>query len=665
MASFNFDKVFGQESTQEEVFEETGPLVVSVLDGYNVCIFAYGQTGSGKTHTMEGCEAMRGVNYRSLEMLFSLAHERRRVAKYEFKVSLLEIYNEQIKDLLELHDEKGELKKLDIKNDPNGGTFVGGCSPTSDVRTTTVTSIQDVIDVMGLGMRNRSTSSTQMNSTSSRSHCIFSVYATCTDLLKGGTAFGKMHLVDLAGSERLSRTGAEGSRLTEAKNINKSLSALGNCISSLVSKAKYTPYRESKLTHLLQDSLGGDSKMLMFVCASPCDADAQESKCSLEFATRVGTVELGSAKRRGDGGAGAVVKELQTQLKSSQDAASKATGDRAQLEEELARATLEASSKSQESASLLQALREKEHALSVKMQENQQHIATINHLKQQQQRLQADSMPRTLPSLSPSSSLAGCKAEPTRNVRQSSPPLDLGGTQSDVHKAPMLTRRSSVSPREACADEQMSASVCTKIAAEAAAVAAGMAREAEADALLSAYLHPPAASEISFSEVDVDEKENASGNAELGDAPLAQDPCAQPGSREAGEAIDAGGLGGGGEGGAQGRAETLEERLERFRRRKEEAKKKKMLVAATDAAAASKPITPLKRDLAVGGGLKKTADPVNLPSEGKAPSRLSMRPQTALARTATAIPKASALSGGAGEMWVAEGGMGRGWRLLI
>jgi kinesin family protein C2/C3 len=227
MSMFNFDKVFGQDSTQEEVFEETGPLVVSVLDGYNVCIFAYGQTGSGKTHTMEGSQAMRGVNYRSLSMLFQLAHERRRIAKYEFKVSLLEIYNEQIKDLIESHDVKGELKKLDVKNDPNGGTYV------AELKTSRVECIEDVLQVMSVGMRNRSTSSTNMNCQSSRSHCIFSVHVTCTDLLKGGTSFGKMHLVDLAGSERLSRTGAEGDRLTEAKNINKSLSALGNCISSL------------------------------------------------------------------------------------------------------------------------------------------------------------------------------------------------------------------------------------------------------------------------------------------------------------------------------------------------------------------------------------------------------------------------------------------------
>jgi len=643
MASFNFDKVFSQESTQEEVFDETGPLVVSVLDGYNVCIFAYGQTGSGKTHTMEGCEAMRGVNYRSLEMLFSLAHERRRVAKYEFKVSLLEIYNEQIKDLIELHDDKGELKKLDVKNDPNGGTYVGGASAASDLKTTVVTCIADVLEVMAVGMRNRSTSSTQMNSQSSRSHCIFSVHATCTDILKGGTTFGKMHLVDLAGSERLSRTGAEGNRLTEAKNINKSLSALGNCISSLVSKAKYTPFRDSKLTHLLQDSLGGDSKMLMFVCASPCDADAQESKCSLEFATRVGTVELGGAKRRGDGGAGAVVKELQAQLKSSQETASKAAGDHAQLEEELARTKQEAAAKSQEAASLLQALKHKELELSAKETQNQEHVAAIRLLKQQQQQQQQQQgADCTLPAAAATASIGNRDVKPGRasSLRQTSPPPDLGGAQSDVHKAPLLTRRSSVSPREA-ADDKMSASVCATIAAEAAAVVAGMASEGDSDPL-SAYLPPSTAAEISFSEAE--EKENAEGNADAGVPLLRRDGCVSLLGGSAGAAeCEAGCCGEDSKDESQQRAETLEERLARFRRNKEAAKQKSMSLAAGKEAA--KPATPSKRELAVGGGLRKTTDLVNPSSNGKQ-SRLSIRPQTA--RTASAIPKPSALGGGAG-----------------
>eukprot|EP00961_Rhodomonas_salina_P217566 2940095-Rhodomonas_salina.1 len=226
--SYNYDRVFSAESTQEEVFEETQGLVVSVLDGYNVCIFAYGQTGSGKTHTMEGRREDPGVNARALGALFELAEERYCVARYEFRVSMMEIYNECIKDLFELHDDKGQLKKLEVKQDlANGGTHV------PELKLCGVESMEEVQELIRVGMRNRSTCATNMNEHSSRSHMVFSVQVTCHDLLKGGTAFGKMHLIDLAGSERLSRTGATGDRLQEAKNINKSLSALGNCISAL------------------------------------------------------------------------------------------------------------------------------------------------------------------------------------------------------------------------------------------------------------------------------------------------------------------------------------------------------------------------------------------------------------------------------------------------
>eukprot|EP00802_Teleaulax_amphioxeia_P002527 Tamp_02529.p1 GENE.Tamp_02529~~Tamp_02529.p1 ORF type:complete len:1275 (+),score=451.89 Tamp_02529:552-3827(+) len=666
LSMYNFDRVFGQDSTQEEVFEETGPLVVSVLDGYNVCIFAYGQTGSGKTHTMEGSEAMRGVNYRSLSMLFQLAHDRRMIAKYEFKVSLLEIYNEQIKDLIELHDAKGDLKKLEVKNDPNGGTFV------TDLKTSPVESIEDVLQVMSMGMRNRSTSSTNMNNQSSRSHCIFSVHVTCTDLLKGGTSFGKMHLVDLAGSERLSRTGAEGDRLTEAKNINKSLSALGNCISSLVSKSKHTPFRDSKLTHFLQDSLGGEAKMLMFVCASPCDADVQESKCSLEFATRVGTVELGSAKRRGDGGASAALKEMQTMLQTTKEEASKAGGEKERLLEELERIKEEAASKHLEAESALKSLRGKERELSekdkavaaskaqlaAKDKETQKLHAAIALLKQQQQQqpVRQAQPPLSHAAAACGDAVAGAEGAEKRSsigtcaARKSSPPPDFGGIQQDVHAATMLTRRasSSFSPPAASspavdkldAEDEMSASASNNIAAEAAAVAAAVAEEeatAEAatvaqeaaDDLLS-YLQPGGSdeNEISFSEVD--DKENAEGNAEAR-RDLSEEAAAD--TAKEGEGQSASGES------AASRTETLEQRLEKFRKKKEENKKK--LVVGTQ----STPTTPSKTK-----GISKRdvrSDLLNS-SASVAPTRLSMRPQTALSRPATAIPKPpGALSGGA------------------
>jgi kinesin family member C2/C3 len=254
--------VFTPESTQEEVYEETRPLVSSALDGYNVSVFAYGQTGSGKTHTMGM------MNSRALEDLFKIADEKRMIARYDFKLSAIEIYNEQVRDLLEPNDASGKQKKLDVKTDA-----ATGASTVPDMLHSPCTSINDVDRLMDLATKNRTSASTSMNQHSSRSHLILTVHITRIDLVNGGTLFGKLHLIDLAGSERLSRTGAEGDRLTEAKNINKSLSALGNCISALVTKSKHVPYRDSKLTFLLQDSLGMDSKTLMFVCASPAEAD--------------------------------------------------------------------------------------------------------------------------------------------------------------------------------------------------------------------------------------------------------------------------------------------------------------------------------------------------------------------------------------------------------
>ena len=136
--------------------------------------------------------------------------------------------------------------------------------------------------------------------------------------------------------QRLSRTGATGERLTEAKNINKSLSALGNCVSALVAKSKHIPFRDSKLTHLLQDSLAGDAKVLMFVCSSPCDSDAPETSCSLQFATRARGVELGGAKRRGDGGSAAALKEMQQVVQEAKESARRVEEDKQKLEEQLA-----------------------------------------------------------------------------------------------------------------------------------------------------------------------------------------------------------------------------------------------------------------------------------------------------------------------------------------
>ncbi|EOA29308.1 hypothetical protein CARUB_v10025588mg [Capsella rubella] len=296
LKSFTFNKVFGPSATQEEVFSDMQPLVRSVLDGYNVCIFAYGQTGSGKTFTMSGprdlTEKSQGVNYRALGDLFLLAEQRKDTFRYDIAVQMIEIYNEQVRDLL-------------IRNSSQKGLSV------PDASLVPVSSTFDVIDLMKTGHKNRAVGSTALNDRSSRSHSCLTVHVQGRDLTSGAILRGCMHLVDLAGSERVDKSEVTGDRLKEAQHINRSLSALGDVIASLAHKNPHVPYRNSKLTQLLQDSLGGQAKTLMFVHISP-EADAVgETISTLKFAERVATVELGAARVNNDT---SDVKELKEQV---------------------------------------------------------------------------------------------------------------------------------------------------------------------------------------------------------------------------------------------------------------------------------------------------------------------------------------------------------------
>lgn len=290
---YEFDRVFAPVEGQDKVFEEVVALLTSVLDGYNVCIMAYGQTGSGKTFTMEGPIDNPGVNWRALTELFRVAQDRSEDMAYHFSASILEIYNEQIFDLL-AGSAKEQDDKLDVKQGPEG-MYVPG------LRIEDVENLDAVADVISRGKQNRSTFATNMNEHSSRSHLVLSVYIVARNKLTGQTMRGKLHLIDLAGSERLSRTGAQGDRLKEAQNINKSLSALGDVIQALQNRTSHVPYRNSKLTRLLEDSLGGNSKCVLVVNVSPSGDNVNESKCSLEFASRARKVELGRAKQNIDG----------------------------------------------------------------------------------------------------------------------------------------------------------------------------------------------------------------------------------------------------------------------------------------------------------------------------------------------------------------------------
>ncbi|RHN81075.1 putative minus-end-directed kinesin ATPase [Medicago truncatula] len=319
--SFNFNKVFGPSAAQGEVFADMQPLVRSVLDGFNVCIFAYGQTGSGKTFTMTGpkeiTEKSQGVNYRALSDLFYTANQRKDTFRYDVSVQMIEIYNEQVRDLL-VTDGTNKRYPFKIRSNSQRGLSV------PDASLVQVSSTNDVIELMNLGHKNRAVGATALNDRSSRSHSCLTVHVQGRDLTSGAVLRGCMHLVDLAGSERVDKSEATGDRLKEAQHINKSLSALGDVIASLAQKNQHVPYRNSKLTQLLQDSLGGQAKTLMFVHISPEANAVGETISTLKFAERVATVELGAARVNKDG---ADVKELKEQIASLKAALARKEGN--------------------------------------------------------------------------------------------------------------------------------------------------------------------------------------------------------------------------------------------------------------------------------------------------------------------------------------------------
>lgn len=290
---FEFDHVFQPTSTQADVFEQTKALVTSALDGFNVCIFAYGQTGSGKTHTMEGSESDRGLNYRSLEELFKIREERTATGNFEctMKLSILEVYNETIVDLLDKTSASNvdQRKGLEIRMSKTG-VYV------ENLIEMEVFTEKDVGDLLKIGRKNRTVGSHDVNEHSSRSHLVLSIAIETLQKIDNKRRVSKLHLIDLAGSERVGKTSASGIRLKEAQNINRSLSALGDVIAALGANSKHVPYRNSKLTFLLQESLSGHSKVLMFVNVSPVQWNAWETLCSLNFAARCRTVALGLAK---------------------------------------------------------------------------------------------------------------------------------------------------------------------------------------------------------------------------------------------------------------------------------------------------------------------------------------------------------------------------------
>ncbi|KAA8541222.1 hypothetical protein F0562_025171 [Nyssa sinensis] len=283
--SFKFNKVYGPAATQAEVFSDTRPLIRSVLDGYNVCIFAYGQTGSGKTYTMTGPDG---------------------ASEEEWGYPIF---------LVEQTFVSFDLRTLGIKStsQPSGLAV-------PDASMQPVKSTSDVLELMEIGLRNRARGATALNERSSRSHSVVTIHVRGMDLKTGASLRGSLHLVDLAGSERVDRSEVTGDRLKEAQHINKSLSALGDVIFALAQKSSHVPYRNSKLTQVLQSSLGGQAKTLMFVQLNPDTSSYSETTSTLKFAERASGVELGAARSSKEG---RDVRELMEQVASLKDTIAK------------------------------------------------------------------------------------------------------------------------------------------------------------------------------------------------------------------------------------------------------------------------------------------------------------------------------------------------------
>ncbi|KAL1497263.1 hypothetical protein ABEB36_008257 [Hypothenemus hampei] len=285
---FLFDRVFSQEAKQNEIFEELSQLVQSALDGYNVCVLAYGQTGSGKTFTMQGTEGERGMIPQTNAMIFEkIALLETLGWTYNVEASFIEIYNENVRDLLN----RDNNLKLEIHFNEGRGTTV------SNLMKVAVKSPTELEKFMIQASGIRATAATDFNEHSSRSHFVTKIYIEGRNNQKELTYIGSINLVDLAGSESAKQS-VQGDRLKETRNINKSLATLGDVIGALHNKAKHVPYRNSKLTYLLQSSLGGNSKTLMIVNVSPLEECFAESVNALRFASKVKEVKMVSKRTK-------------------------------------------------------------------------------------------------------------------------------------------------------------------------------------------------------------------------------------------------------------------------------------------------------------------------------------------------------------------------------
>ncbi|CAL9701581.1 unnamed protein product [Knipowitschia caucasica] len=278
---FVFDHVFGENSTQADIFENTTKAIIDgVMNGFNCTVFAYGATGAGKTHTMLGSQNNPGVMYRTMKELFKRMDEAKEEKEFAVAFSYLEVYNEQIRDLL------SNTGPLAVREDGQKGVVV------KNLTLHQPKSAEHILEALDSGNRKRTQHPTDMNATSSRSHAVFQIYLRQQDktaTLNPNACIAKMSLIDLAGSERASHTNAKGARLREGANINRSLLALGNVINALAdpkSKKAHIPYRDSKLTRILKDSLGGNCRTVMIANISPSSKSYDDTHNTLKYANR-------------------------------------------------------------------------------------------------------------------------------------------------------------------------------------------------------------------------------------------------------------------------------------------------------------------------------------------------------------------------------------------
>ncbi|XP_008311549.1 kinesin-like protein KIF3C [Cynoglossus semilaevis] len=289
--TFTFDAVYDANSKQRDLYDESvRPLIDSVLEGFNGTIFAYGQTGTGKTYTMQGAwldPEKRGVIPNSFDHIFTHISRSQSDKQYLVRASYLEIYREEIRDLLSPNHGNG--RGLELRENPDTGVYV------QDLTLCVCKSIKEIEEVMNVGNQARAVAATDMNEHSSRSHALFLITVECSQPGPDGRKHirvGHLNLVDLAGSERQAKTGVQGERLKEAAKINLSLSALGNVISALADgRSGHVPYRDSKLTRLLQDSLGGNAKTVMVATLGPAPQHYDETLTTLRYANRAKNIQ--------------------------------------------------------------------------------------------------------------------------------------------------------------------------------------------------------------------------------------------------------------------------------------------------------------------------------------------------------------------------------------